>query len=246
VWPFVVVLVGLVLAGIAYIWVREPDPGTSARPGRELPHLPLDRIEAPLPPRFVGLLPSRVEDFEQELEKGPPLSYVRARLLEGDREMGAKLLSALRQTADSAWSLDELWQTYGVVLGVGDHRGLIYEPPDDMDFLERFHDEGVPCAWLREWLSQPLDQPPLLTELLWRKLVRCPGAETTALFAREDAPVRWVFDHHYLFDRPRFTPALEGAIRRILDQDRHELFGRVKVYVTASQEPVAHELREMS
>jgi hypothetical protein len=243
-WPFVVVLVGLVLAGIAYIWVREPAPGASARPGRELPRLPLDRIGAPLPPRFAGPLPSRVEDFQQELEKGPPLSYVRARLLEGDREMGAKLLSALEQAADSAWNLGELWRTYGVVLGVGDHRQRNDEPPDDMDFLERFHDEGVPCAWLREWLSQSLEQPPLLTELLWRKLARCPGAETTALFARADAPIQWVFDHHDLFDHPRFTPALEGAIRYILDQDLHELFWVVKVYVTASQEPVARELRE--
>jgi hypothetical protein len=243
-WPFVVVLVGLVLAGIVYIWVREPEPGAVARPGRELPRLPLDRIEAPLPPRFAGPLPTRVEEFEQELEKGPPLSYVRARLLEGDREMGAKLFSALGQAAESAWNPGELWETYGVVLGVGDHRQFNGDLPDKMNFLEGFHDEGVPCGWLREWLSQPLDQSPLLTELLWRKLTRCPGAETTALFAREDAPIQWVLDHHSLFDHQRSTPALEGTVRRILEQNRYELFQVAQAYLDVSQEPVARELRE--
>lgn len=241
-WPFVVVLVGLVLGGTVYILVREPERGESTQPGRELPRLPVDRVAASLPPRFAGPLPSRVEGFHQELEKGPPLSYVRARLLEGDQETGAKFLSALRQTAASARNLDELWGTYGVILGLGDNTED--QPPDSMDFLKGFHDEGVPCAWLRDRLANAPEEPPLLTELLWRKLVRCPGTETTALFAREDAPITWVLEHHGLFDFPRFTPALESAVRRILDQDRQELFPTALSYLSDHQEPVAQGLRE--
>ncbi|KFA89760.1 hypothetical protein [Archangium violaceum] len=241
-WPFVVVLVGLVLGGTVYILVREPESGASTRSGRELPRLPLDRVAAPLPPRFAGPLPSRVEGFHHELEQGPPLSYVRARLLEGDQEMGTKFLSALRQAAASARSLDELWGTHGVVLGLGDHGDD--KPPDDMNFLKGLHDEGVPCAWLRERLADTAREPPLLTELLWRKLVRCPGSETTALFAREDAPITWVLAHHSLFDSPRFTPALESAVRRILNQSREELFVTAMYRLSRKQEPVAQGLRE--
>ncbi|WNG24948.1 hypothetical protein F0U62_13735 [Cystobacter fuscus] len=195
-----------------------------------------------MPPRFAGPLPSRVEGFHHELEKGPPLSYVRARLLEGDQEMGAKFLSVLRQAAASARSLDELWGTYGVVLGLGDHGDD--KPPDDMGFLIGVHDEGVPCAWLRERLADAAKERPLLTELLWRKLVRCPGSETTALFAREDAPITWVLDHHSLFDSPRFTPALESAVRRILNQSREELFVTAMYCLSRHQAPVAQGLRE--
>lgn len=246
-WPFVVVLWGLVLAGTVYLWLREPEPGSSKRAGRELPRLPLDRIEAPLPPRFAGPLPSRVEGFHQELEKGPPLSYVQARLLEGDREMGEKLLSALRQTAASAQSLDELWSTYGVVLGLGRQNlmGIVPSmPQDNLGYSRGFKDEGVPCAWLRERLGEPHEEVPLLRELFWRKLVRCPGTETTALFAREDAPLESVLQHHSAFDKPRFTPALEKAVRRILAQNRQELFHKAWSYLSASQEPVARGLRE--
>jgi hypothetical protein len=246
-WPFGVVLVGLVLAGLVYIWIREPAPGTSKRPGRELPRLPLDRIEAPLPPRFAGPLPSRVEGFHQELEKGPPLSYVRARLLEGDRQMGEKFLSALRQMAASARSLDELWSTHGVVLGPGRRTllGIIPSMPrDDLGYRTNFEDEGVPCAWLREQLGEPHEEVPLLRELFWRKLVRCPGPETTALFAREDAPEESVLQHHSAFDSPRFTPALEKAVRRILAQNRRELFPKAVHHLSDCQEPVARGLRE--
>jgi hypothetical protein len=244
-WPFVVVLVSLVLAGTVYILVREPEPGGFNPEGRKLPRLPVDRIEAPLPPRFAGPLPTSVEGFQHELEKGPPLSYMRARLLEGDREMGAKLLAALRQTAASAQSLEELWLTYGVVLGLGDHRQLREDNlSEDMLFLQEFQDEGVPCAWLRDWMEETPMEAPLLSELRWRKLVRCPGAETTALFAREDAPVQWVLDHYFLFDHPRITPALEKAVRRILDQNQFALFESAKASVSTSQEPLARELHE--
>ncbi|KFE68507.1 hypothetical protein [Hyalangium minutum] len=246
-WPFVVVLWGLVLAGTVYIWFRDPNPGSSKRVGRELPRLPLDRIEAPLPPRFAGPLPSQVENFAQALEKGPPLSYVQSRLLEGDREMGEKFLSVLRQMAASAQGLEELWSTYGVVLGPGRHNlmGIVPSmPQDDLGYARTFEDEGVPCAWLRERLDEPDEEFPLLRELFWRKLVRCPGAETTALFAREDAPVESVLQHHSAFDRPRFTPALEKAVRRILTQNREELFQEAWRYLSASQEPVARELSE--
>jgi hypothetical protein len=243
-WPFVVVLVGLVLGGTVYIFVREPEQGAHTRAGRELPRLPLDRVSAPLPPRFAGPLPSRVEGFHQELEKGPPLSYVRSRLLEGDQEMGAKFLSALRQAAASARSFDELWVTYGLVLGLGGQDPIFNDkPPDDMLFVEGFHDEGVPCAWLRERLAGAPEESLLLTELFWRKLVRCPEAETTALFAREDAPIRWALDHYILFGRPRVTPVLEGAVRRILDQNRQELFSRGWYHLENRQGPVARELR---
>jgi hypothetical protein len=241
-WPFVVIVVGLVLGGTVYILVRDPEYGASSRYSRELPRLSVDRVAAPLPPRFAGPLPSRVEDFHEELEKGPPLSYVRSRLLEGDQEMGAKFLSALRQMADSAWNFDELWGTYGVVLGLGDH--MKDQPPDSMNFLIGVHDEGVPCAWLRQRLASAPEQSPLLTELLWRKLVRCGGAETTALFAREDAPLPWVLDHHSYRDFRRFTPALESAVRRILDQDRQELFLRAMNKLSGHQEPAAQKLLE--
>jgi hypothetical protein len=242
-WPFVTVLVGLVLAGTVHIMVREPKRGALTRAGRELPRLPVDRVKTPVPPRFAGPLPSRVEGFHQELEKGPPLSYVRSRLLEGDREMGEKFLSALRQAAASAQSLDELWSTYGVVLGLGEREEFLEDkPPDDMLFLEGFHDEDVPCEWLRARLSERDEENIFLRELFWRKLVRCPGAETEAVFAREYAPVEWVLQHHSLFGYPRFTPALEKAVRRILDQNQQELFQKAERYVSASQEPVAREL----
>lgn len=210
--------------------------------GRELPRLPVDRVAASLPPRFAGPLPSDIDGFHQELEKGPPLSYVRSRLLEGDPEMEAKFLSALRQTADSAWNFEELWGTYGVVLGVSDHRDA--KPSDDMYFLEGLHNEGVPCAWLRARLADAPEENPLLAELLWRKLVRCPGPEATTLFARQDAPIPWALDHHSLFNARRFTPTLERAVRRILGQNREDLFSRARAYLSSYQEPVALELRD--
>jgi hypothetical protein len=243
-WPFVVVLVGLVVAGTVHILVREPAHDASTRAGRELPRLPVDRITSPLPPRFSGPLPSKVEGFQQALEQGPPLSYVRARLLEGDREMGAKFLTALRQVAASARSFDELWAAYGVVLGTGDHERNRFGPPEDTLFYDMFQDEGVPCAWLRERLSDAPEESPLLTELLWRKLVRCPGPETTALFAREDAPAQWVLDHRTLFDSASFTPAHARAIRRLLEQGRRELFFGAWNMLEGDQQPVAQELRE--
>jgi hypothetical protein len=244
-WPFVVVLVGLVLAGTVYTFVREPQRGDLSPAVWELPRLPVDRVAAPLPPRFAGPLPSDIEGFQQDLEKRPPHSYVRARLLEGDREVGAKFLTALRQTADSAWNLGELWSAYGGVLGAGGYfESDDDKPPENMSFHPGVHDEAVPCQWLRERLSEARAEPPLLTGLLWRKLVRCPGAEATNLFSREDAPPQWVLDHHFLFNRPLLTPALERAVRRILDQNRFELFEEARRWVSESQEPVARELHE--
>lgn len=245
-WPFISVLVGLVLAGILHLMVREPWRASLSQAGGELPRPPIDQAAAPVPPRFAGPLPSRVEGFVQELENGPPRSYVRSRLLEGDREMGAQFLAALRQAAASARKLDELWLTYGKVLGLG-HRTLGYfdaMPQDDMGYSRRFEDEGVPCTWLREWLNEPHVEAPFLRELFWRKLVRCPGAETEALFAREDAPLESALQHHSAFVRPRFTPALERAVRLVLAEDRQDLFPQAEQYVAASQEAVARELRE--
>ncbi|HVG61985.1 MAG TPA: hypothetical protein VNA24_25705 [Hyalangium sp.] len=232
-WPFVVAVVGLVLGGTVYILVREPSP---IRARGELPRLPVVRVAAPLPPRFSGPLPTQVEGFHQALEKGPPLSYVRSRILEGDREMEEKFLSALRQTAASVHNLGELWSTYGVALGLGepDRR----KPPDEMDYLENFQDEGVPC----EWLSERNEDNPLLRELFWRKLVRCRGLEAEALFAREDAPVEWALQHHGQWVRRRFTPALERAVRLILAERRLELFTQAKLSIWRLQEPVAREL----
>lgn len=238
-WPFVTVVVGLVLGGTVYILVREPHP-TRAR--GELPRLPVDRVEAPLPPRFSGPLPTQVEGFHQALEKGPPLSYVRSRLLAGDREMEEKFLSALRQTAASAHNLGELWSTYGVVLGLGepDRR----QPPDEMDYLENFQDAGVPCQWLRSRLSERGEENPLLRELFWRKLVRCPGPEAELLFAQEDAPVVWALQHHRQWVHRRFTPALERAVRLVLADERFELFTQARLKVSDLQEPAARELHE--
>lgn len=242
-WPWLFVPVGLVLAGTAHILMRDPEQGASTLASRrELLRWPVERVAAPLPPRFAGPLPSRVEGFAHELEKGPPLSYVRARLLEGDPEMGARFLSALRQAAASARGVEELWEAYGWVLGTGDH--IEGKFPGDMRFLEGLHDHGVPCAWLRERVSGAPEENPLLAELLWRKLARCPGPEVTALFARPDAPAPWALDHHSLFNVPRFTPALEHAALRILEQDRQELFTLAHAFLSHSQEPAAQELRD--
>ncbi len=240
-WTFIVVLVGLVLGGTVYVLVRDPEYRESPPSGRALPRLPLDRVAAPLPPRFAGPLPTDIEGFQQALEKGPPLSYVRARLLEGDPEMEAKFLAALRKTADSAWNFGELWAAYGVVLGPNGHASD--ELPEDMLFFDHPHDLAVPCTWVRARLADTPEESPFLTELLWRKLARCPGAESTALFAREDAPILWVLDHHKLFGSSHLTPALEGAVRRILDQDRQELFLRALHYLSKYQEPAAQALR---
>jgi hypothetical protein len=168
-------------------------------------------------------------------------------LLAGDRVMGEKFLSALRLTAASAQSLDELWSAYGVVLGSGPRKltGFVPSmPQDDLGYGKDFEDEGVPCAWLRERLSDPHEEAPFLRALFWRKLVRCPGAETQALFAREDAPLESVLQHHAAFDSPRFTPALEKAVRRMLAQNRQELFWKIESDLSTSQEPAARELRE--
>lgn len=247
-WPFVVVVVGLVLAGTAHILVREPRHGALTPGGRELPHVPVERTEAPLlPPRFSGPLPSRVEGFHEELAKGPPLSYVRSRLLEGDREMGERFLTALRLTAASAQSLDGLWSTYGPVLGLGRRKLMAIvpdTPADDMGHSRRFDDDGVPCVWLRERLGEPHEESPLLRELFWRKLVRCPEPEAVALFAREDAPLESVLQHHSASRSPRLTPALERAVRRILVRNRQDLFRAAEPHLSASQEPLARELLE--
>jgi hypothetical protein len=134
-----------------------------------------------------------------------------------------------------------------VVLGLGPRKllGVVDDTPrDDMGYHKRGEDAGVPCAWLRERLDEPYEEAPFLSELFWRKLVRCPGPETEALFAREDAPLESVLQHYSVFSSPRFTPALEKAVRRILAQNLQELFQEAERYVSASQEAVARELRE--
>lgn len=242
-WPLLFVPVSLVLAGIVYILIRDPEqraPTTAST--RQLPRWPIERVAAPLPLRFAGPLPSREEDFALELENGPPLSHVRARLLEGDSEMGTRFLSALRQAAASAHDFKPLWETYGWVLGPGDHAGGSF--PEDMRVRDDIHDQGVPCEWLRERVSGAPEENPLLAELLWRKLVGCPGPEVTALFARPDAPASWALDHHSHFNPSRFTPALENASRRILEENQRELFSLARAFLSHAQEPVAQQLSE--
>jgi hypothetical protein len=147
--------------------------------------------------------------------------------------------------AASARSLEELWATYGVVLGVTDDRlPNDNEPPDEIGLSGRFQDEGVPCAWLRKQLGGAPEQSPLLTELLWHKLVRCPGPETIALFARQDAPLRRVLENDTLYEGPGLTPALEAAARRILDQNVQELYPRALDLMSANPGPVGLKLRE--
>jgi hypothetical protein len=230
----------LVACGGALWWVLTSRPVLPPRPAWDFPRLPVEQVKAPVPARFSGPLPSQVEGFWEQLEKGPPLSHVRLRLLEGDREMSERFLSALRHAA--AWTPDiqTLKDTYGEAL-------WIEGPSNAEDVLDRnfLRDEGEPpCAWLREQLQEPSAEHAVIRKLFWWKLALCSGPETEALFAREEAPTELVIDQYFRFGPPRFTAAMDKRVRRVLAEDQQEFFDRAAALLSQSPEPAAQALAE--
>ncbi|WP_224372461.1 hypothetical protein [Hyalangium versicolor] len=238
---FVLFVLGLLLASGGAVWklwtVKAP---VAPRPPWSPPRLPIEQVRAPVPARFSAPLPTRVEDFWAEVEKGPPLSHVQFRLMQGDREMGERFLVALRQAAASAESLVALQGTYGEALW----------PEEDWPIEEG--SRGVssielgepPCDWLSENLEAPGREPPLIRALFWSKLAMCSGSRVEALFARDDAPLLSVLEQYHRYGPPRLTLAMQRAVRRLLSEDRQELFDNAAAFLSRSTEPVARELLE--
>jgi hypothetical protein len=165
---------------------------------------------------------------------------VRLRLLEGDREMSERFLSALRQAAARTPDLQPLTDTFGEALwieGPGNVEDVL-----DRDFLGG---EGEPpCAWLREQLQEPSVEHAIIRKLFWWKLALCSGPETEALFAREEAPTELVIDQYFRFGPPRFTAAMDKRVRRLLAEDQQEFFDRAAALLSRSPDPAAQALAD--
>jgi hypothetical protein len=181
-----------------------------------------------------------LETFWEELEKGPPPSHVRFRLLEGDREMGERFLSALREAAPMAVSLEELRQTYGEALWPEEEWRLKYSDRG----VSAVEEGEPPCQWLREHLGEPGAEDPLFRALIWSKLALCPGPEVDALFARYNAPLPLVLEHYHRHGLPRLTVAMRNGVRRLLTDDRQYLFPLAAALLLQSEDPAAQGLFE--
>lgn len=238
---FILTLLAILVAcGSALGWVLASRPVLPPRPAWEFPRLPIEQVKAPVPARFAGPLPSQLEDFWQQLEKGPPLSHVRFRLLEGDREMSERFLSAFSQAAARTQDIQALADTYGEALWF-ESRGRF----EDIVGRGHFGDEGEPpCAWLREQLEAPGAEHTLIGRLFWWKLALCSGPETEAFFAREEAPTALVLDQYFRFGIPRFTAAMDKRVRRVLAEDRQEFFDLAAALLSQSPQPAAQALAE--
>lgn len=230
----------LMACGGALWWVLTSRSVLPPRPAWEFPRLPVEQVKAPVPARFSAPLPSQVEDFWKQMEKGPPPSHVRFRLLEGDREMSERFLSALRQAAARTPDLQALMDTYGEAL-------WIEGPSNVEDVLSRnfVRDEGEPpCAWLHEQLQEPTAERAVIRKLFWWKLALCSGPETEALFARDEAPTELVIDQYFWFGPPRFTAAMDKRVRRVLAEDQQEFFDRAAALLSQTPAPAAQALAE--
>jgi hypothetical protein len=75
-------------------------------------------------------------------------------------------------------------------------------------------------------------------------LALCSGPETEAFFAREEAPPALVIENYFLFGRPRFTAAMDKAMRRLLAEDQQEFFERATALLSQSPEPAAQALAD--
>jgi hypothetical protein len=232
----VLATVAAVLACAGSLWkVLAARAGPAPLPAWDFPRLPIEQVSAPVPPRFSGPLPSRVEGFWQQVEKGPPLAHVRLRLLEGDREMSERFLSALRQAAARAGDSLSLKDTYGKALWFESFRRY-----DDGVRLGPSRDEiVVPCGWLRQQLEAPGGEHPYIRELFWWKLALCSGPEVEELFTREEAPRRLVLEQYLQYGPPRFTAAMDQLVRRLLAEDQQELFRWAVGLLLRSAEPAA-------
>lgn len=228
------------MCGGALAWALTSRPLLPPRPPWEFPRLPIEQVKAPVPARFAGPLPSRVEDFWQRLEQGPPLAQVRLRLLEGDREMSERFLSALQHAAALTQDEQALAETYGEALWP--ERPVEFSEAAERD-LVRSKGEP-PCAWLREQLEARGTEHTFLSRLLWWKLALCYGPQTEALFARDEAPPALVIENSFQFGLPRFTAAMDKAVRRLLAEDQQELFERATALLSQSPDPAAQALAE--
>lgn len=235
VWPLVVGLVGLVVAGLVYGLTREPKPVVGSRAGRELPRAEVERVAAPVPARFSGPLAGRVEEFHRDPEQSPPLSHVRFRLLEKDRAMGEKYLAALREAARELSTVQELERLHGGPLGI-EMKEL------DLDEFSGIRVMAIPCEWLVERLSDEAGEHALVREMFWRRLVFCPGPAVEDLFVREDAPGFLALMQYRRFNGPWMRPAVERATRFILAENRQELFAKAAGALWGFGTPTARAL----
>ncbi len=236
---FTLFAVGLVLCCGGTLWaLLAAKPRPAPRPTWSPPRLPIDRVQAPAPSRFSAPFPRRVENFWEELEKGPPLSHVRLRMQEGDSEMGERFLSALREAAPLAESRKALYETFGEALWP-EERGVLDGP---FRAVSGVGEGEPPCEWLREQLSAPDSEHPFVRDLFWFKLTLCPGPEVEALFAREEAPLPQVLEHYHRHSLPRLTLAMTRGVHRLLAEDRQELFYLAAAFLLRSSDPAAQEL----
>jgi hypothetical protein len=241
---FTLFALGIFLACAGALWaILATKPRTKPIPAWNPAPRVVERVKMPVPPRFSAPLPTRTENFWEEVDKGPPPAHVRLRMLEGDREMGERYLSALRQAAPHAGSLRALWETYGEALlpeSMAKGEDLLF----GMTGFSAFYKERPPCEWLREHLGEPGGEPPLIRELFWWKLTPCPGPEVEALFARDEAPLPLVLRNYQQHGPPRLTDAMRNGVRRVLAEDRQELFSMATTFLAHSSDPDARELIE--
>jgi hypothetical protein len=243
--PFVIATGVIFLACGGALWgLLAIRPVPAPRPAWDFPRLPIEQVKAPVPPRFAAPLPTRVDDFWEDVEKDPPLSHVRFRLLEGDLKMGERFLTALRHAAPLAESSQAVKETYGEALwpdtGInnfgtedrGFRGGMVPDYPD------------APCEWLRTRFQGLDGEHAFIRELFWWKLALCSGPEVEELFTREDAPMVEAIEQYERLGLPRLTDAMVKQVRRLLAEDLRERFVLTAAYLSRSTDPTARQWME--